>query len=69
MKSKFKLPYEPPQIFDIDMGVSNAYAQEKCMTGGSAVGSQCQSGGTATGGKCQAGNIPASGSCKAGGHP
>jgi len=75
LKSKTKLPYEPPRIFDLF--ASPAYAQDpwapdagakQCRAGGGissfcTVGGspaqECKLGGAATGGKCQSGSTAA----------
>ena len=74
LKSKFKLPYEPPQIFDLWTSTAHAADSQchkgskvvtpRCATGGSP-GEQCSSGGTAYGGTCQSGSV-ATGTCDAG---
>jgi hypothetical protein len=63
---KTRIPYEPPQLFDLGGGV--AYAAVACNPGGSPTG-RCTDGSAATIGKCQIGNIAGGGDCKGGGIP
>ena len=67
VKSKFKLPYEPPQILDLGGGVAHAQGPSQCQAGGSPQ-QQCNSGATASGGQCQAGSV-ASSNCNTGSAP
>ena len=67
VKSKFKLPYEPPQILDLGGGVAYAQQGKQCAAGVYPQ-QQCQTGATASGGQCNAGSV-ASTTCNTGSSP
>ncbi|MGA3206867.1 MAG: hypothetical protein ABSE05_03480 [Syntrophales bacterium] len=69
MKSKFKLPYEPPQILDLGAGVAYAQPAAACSSGGSPGNNNCAAGSHAANAQCRNGAIPRKNQCHTGSTP